>query len=48
MDVTTQVAVIGGGIVGLATALVLAERDHRAVIVLEAEGRDRGPSDGPQ
>jgi L-2-hydroxyglutarate oxidase len=32
-------AVIGGGIVGLATAMALARERHLSVIVLEAEGR---------
>ncbi len=32
-----DVAVIGGGIVGLATAMVLAERTRASVVVLEAE-----------
>jgi L-2-hydroxyglutarate oxidase len=32
-------AVIGGGIVGLATAMALAREHRRSVIVLEAEGR---------
>jgi L-2-hydroxyglutarate oxidase len=34
-----DVAVIGGGIVGLATAMALAECTHAAVVVLEAEDR---------
>jgi (S)-2-hydroxyglutarate dehydrogenase len=34
-----DVAVVGGGIVGLATAMALAERARRTVIVLEAEDR---------
>ena len=34
-----DVAVVGGGLVGLATALALAEEHGRAVAVLEAEGR---------
>ena len=34
-----DVAVIGGGIVGLATAMALAERTRAAVVVLEAEDR---------
>src|SRR5262249_60650334 len=33
------VAVIGGGIVGLATALGLTERYRASLVVLEAEGR---------
>lgn len=32
-----EVAVIGGGIVGLATALALVEREGREVLLLEAE-----------
>ena len=34
-----EVAVIGGGVVGLATALSLSERGHPGVVVLEAEAR---------
>jgi L-2-hydroxyglutarate oxidase len=34
-----DVAVIGGGIIGLATAMALTERTRAAVVVLEAEGR---------
>ena len=37
-DSRDQAVVVGGGIVGLATALSLAERGHPA-IVLEAEER---------
>lgn len=37
-DDDLDVAVIGGGIVGLATALALVEAGHRRLIVLEAEG----------
>ncbi len=33
-----DVAIIGGGIVGLATALALVQAGHRRLIVLEAEG----------
>ena len=36
---TFDVAVIGGGIVGTATAMALAQEGHASVIVLEAEGR---------
>jgi L-2-hydroxyglutarate oxidase len=36
---TRDVAVIGGGIVGLATAMALVERPDVRVVVLEAEGR---------
>jgi L-2-hydroxyglutarate oxidase len=36
---TYDIAVIGGGIVGLATALALIERGERSVVVLEAEDR---------
>src|SRR5207247_8755278 len=32
-------AVIGGGIVGLATAMTLLERSRRSLVVLEAEQR---------
>ena len=32
-------AIIGGGIVGLATAMALAEADHASLLVLEAENR---------
>ncbi len=35
----TDIAVIGGGIVGLATAMALASEHHASVIVLEAESR---------
>lgn len=34
-----DIAIIGGGIVGLATALSLTEQGHTSVIVLEAEGK---------
>ena len=34
-----DIAIIGGGIVGLATALSLTEQGHPSVIVLEAEGK---------
>ena len=34
-----DVAVAGGGIVGLATALALVETGHRSVVLLEAEER---------
>jgi L-2-hydroxyglutarate oxidase len=37
--VKTDVAVVGGGLVGLATALALAKEHSRAVTVLEAEDR---------
>jgi L-2-hydroxyglutarate oxidase len=36
---TYDIAVIGGGIVGLATALKLVERGVRSIVVLEAEDR---------
>lgn len=36
---TYDVAIIGGGIVGLATAWALAPRHGRSLVVLEAEGR---------
>src|SRR5437879_10207909 len=34
-----DVAIVGGGIVGLATALALVQRSRGSVVVLEAEGR---------
>jgi len=34
-----DIAIIGGGIVGLATAMALTSRSHRSLIVLEAEDR---------
>src|SRR5207245_4381741 len=34
-----DVAIVGGGIVGLATAYALVQRHRRSVLVLEAEGR---------
>ena len=34
-----DVAVLGGGIVGAATAMALAERAGRTVVILEAEDR---------
>ncbi|MCB0215788.1 MAG: FAD-dependent oxidoreductase, partial [Chloroflexi bacterium] len=37
MNSDCEVAVIGGGIVGLATALALVEREGREVLLLEAE-----------
>jgi L-2-hydroxyglutarate oxidase len=36
--VTHDIAIIGGGIVGLATALALSERTNARLVVLEAEG----------
>jgi len=38
MSTTRDVAIIGGGIVGLATAMALVQRGVRNVLVLEAEG----------
>src|SRR4051794_37559706 len=38
-DLRCDVAVIGGGLVGAATALALAERDGLVVAVLETEDR---------
>src|SRR2546426_8062820 len=35
----SEIVVVGGGIVGLATAYALVQRPGRSVIVLEAEGR---------
>jgi L-2-hydroxyglutarate oxidase len=32
-----DIAIIGGGIVGTATAMALAERAHASLVVLEAE-----------
>ena len=37
MNARYDVAIVGGGIVGLATALALVERGRRSVLVLEAE-----------
>jgi L-2-hydroxyglutarate oxidase len=34
-----DIAIIGGGIVGLATALALTPRPHRSLIVLDAQDR---------
>lgn len=39
MSRSASIVVVGGGIVGLSTALALAERGHRDVVVIEAEGR---------
>ena len=39
MNPTFDVAIIGGGIVGLATAMALTERGCRSIVVLEAENR---------
>ena len=39
MDGTRDIAVIGGGIVGLATAMALAEEPGARIVVLEAEDR---------
>src|SRR2546422_8512357 len=39
METRCEIAVVGGGLVGLATALSLVERGRGGVIVLEAEGR---------
>lgn len=39
MDTMTDVIVVGGGIVGLATAMSLAEQHGQRVVVLEAEDR---------
>ena len=43
-----DVAIIGGGIVGLATALALTSRYRLSLIVLEAEDRVAAPPDRPQ
>src|SRR5512142_1858442 len=37
MSKTYDIAIIGGGIVGLATAMALSERPDLSIIVLEAE-----------
>ena len=37
MTDTFDIAIIGGGIVGLATAMALSENQHRSIVVLEAE-----------
>ena len=34
-----ETAIVGGGIVGLATAMALAEAGHPSLLVLEAEDR---------
>src|SRR5437588_8247319 len=39
MDTTYDVAIIGGGIVGMATAMALTSNYNLSLIVLEAEGR---------
>lgn len=39
MSQSASIVVVGGGIVGLSTALALAERGRRDVLVIEAEGR---------
>lgn len=39
MDATRDVVVVGGGIVGLATAMALVEGGRKSVLVLEAEDR---------
>jgi L-2-hydroxyglutarate oxidase len=44
-EIRSDVAVVGGGLVGLATAMALAERDLR-VVVLEAEDRLAGHQSG--
>lgn len=43
-DIDTAVAIIGGGFAGIGTALGLAERGERDVVVLEAEGIGHGAS----
>jgi (S)-2-hydroxyglutarate dehydrogenase len=37
MSAKFDIAIVGGGIVGTATAMALAEQGHRSVVVLEAE-----------
>src|SRR5438552_11514053 len=39
MDSRFDIAVIGGGLVGMATAMALVETGGRSVVVLEAEAR---------
>jgi (S)-2-hydroxyglutarate dehydrogenase len=39
MSTTYEIAIIGGGIVGLATALALTKSGHHSVVILEAENR---------
>ncbi len=39
MSTTYEIAIIGGGIVGLATAMALTKSGHRSVVILEAENR---------
>lgn len=39
MSTTYEIAIIGGGIVGLATAMALTKSGHTSVVVLEAENR---------
>ena len=39
METRCEIAVVGGGLVGLATALSLVERGRGGVVVLEAESR---------
>jgi len=47
MDVTSDVAIIGGGIVGLATALqIIRKRNGTRVVVLEKESRIAGHQTG--
>jgi (S)-2-hydroxyglutarate dehydrogenase len=36
---THEIAIIGGGIVGLATAHALTSRGHRSLVVIEAEAK---------
>jgi L-2-hydroxyglutarate oxidase len=39
MSTTYEIAIIGGGIVGLATAMALTKSGHTSVVILEAENR---------
>lgn len=46
-DISVDVAVIGGGYLGMATAIALRRRDQaRSVAVLEAKRSDMAPAGG--